>query len=414
MREVAIVGVGMTKFGTSEKTQLEMFSEAAMDALAESNLKPKDIEALYIGNAYGGLQESQRIMGGYAAEEIGCWNVPAPRFESACSSSTFATIDAIMAIAAGYYDIMLVSGVERQQILSTPWNTKAMAAGHSFYEMPTGLSFPGVFGMATHLYAHRYSIPLPELKEAMALVAITNHENGAKNPKAQYQVTIRDMMERRKAKAQKEGKPLPIWSDEMDYLHDLTANPMIASPLQLFDCCPLTDGAAAAVLAPLDIAKKFTPKPVLIVGFGASSAGTLCGQKDFSRVKPREASAKKAYDMAGLTPKDIDVAEVHDCFTIAEILAIEGLGLFDFGDGWKAVKRGDIKIGGKMPINPSGGLKSKGHPVGATGVAQIYDIVKQLREECGPRQIEGAKIGITDTMGGTFAAIGNIILKRGW
>lgn len=413
-REIAIVGVGMTPFGRSNKDQLEMFGEAAMEAINESNLKPKDIEALYLGNAVGDLSEGQTVIASHAAAELGLLGIPATRVEGACASGTMAITTATMAIASGCFDIIMAAGTERQTVSGTAFATRIMNTGpHHFYEEPTGLTFPGIFAMMAHFYAKKYDVPLERLKEAMAKVAIKNHKNGAKNPKCQFP-SITDLMARRKAKAKQEGKPVPTWTDEMDFLHDSEVNMMIAQPLQLFDCCPISDGAAAVVLAPVEIARKFTDKPVIIAGFGQAAAGGIITQRDFTRLIARESSAKQAYDMAGLTPKDIDVCELHDCFTIAEIVATEGLGFFDFGEGYKAVERGDTEMGGKIPINPSGGLKAKGHPVGATGVAQAYEIVNQLRGKCGERQVEGAKIGMTDTMGGTFASVANIIFKRGW
>lgn len=389
MRQVAIAGVSMTKFGRSEKIEIEMAAEAAMEAINESNLKPKDIQALFLGNAAGDISENQTIMGGFIADDIGIAGVPAPRFESACSSGSWAIATASVWVASGFSDIVLAVGTERQTVLSTEFNHRMMGSGvHSFYESPTGLSFPGVFGMAAHLYAHKYGIPLQKLKECLARVAIKNHKNGAKNPNAQFQKEI--TME--------------------DYFNSM----QVASPLQLYDCCPLSDGSAAVVITTADIAKKLVRKPVHIIGIGSSSSGSLCGQKDFTRVRARETSAKMAYTMAGVTPKNIDVAELHDCFTIAEILAMEGLGFFEPGEGYKAVEKGETEIGGRIPCNPSGGLKAKGHPVGATGPAQVYEITKQIRGECGSRQVEGAKIGITDTMGGSFAAIVTLILKKGW
>jgi len=414
MRQVAAVGVGMTPFGRSQKDQLELFGEAAIDAINESSLKPKDIEALFLGNAVGDLSEGQTVIASHAAAEIGLLGIPATRVEGACASGTMAIITATMAIASGCFDIVMAAGTERQTVSGTAFATRIMNTGtHHLYEGPTGLTFPGIFAMMAHFYAKKYDVPLDRLKEAMARVAIKNHKNGEKNPKCQFP-SIAAMMERRKAKAKKEGKPIPTWSDEMDFLRDAEVNMMIAQPLQLFDCCPISDGAAAVVLAPVEVAKKLTDKPVIIAGFGQASAGGIITQRDFTRLIAREASAKQAYNMAGLTPKDIDVCELHDCFTIAEIVATEGLGFFDFGEGYKAVERGDTEIGGKIPINPSGGLKAKGHPVGATGVAQVYEIVNQLRGKCGERQVEGAKIGMTDTMGGTFASVANIILRRGW
>jgi acetyl-CoA C-acetyltransferase/acetyl-CoA acyltransferase len=207
---------------------------------------------------------------------------------------------------------------------------------------------------------------------------------------------------------------MPTWADEMSFLHDPVANPMICDPLQLYDCCPFSDGAAAVILTSMDRARRLCDKPVLIAGVGQCSAGPLHNQEDITRLRAREESAKQAYTMAGVEPKDIDVCELHDCFTIAEIVASEGLGFFPFGDGGNAVERGETRIGGKVAINPSGGLKAKGHPVGATGVAQVCEIVEQLRGECGRRQVEGAKLGMTDTIGGDASTASNIILKRGW
>lgn len=389
MRQVAVVGVGMTKFGVSEKTELEMFGEAAMDALTESNLKPKDIQALFLGNANGGLTEGQTIIASHAAAEIGLQGIPATRFEGACASGTMAVSDAFMWVASGYYDIVLAAGTERQTVSGTPFATRIMNTGaHSFYESATGITFPGMFAMMAHMYSKKYNVPLEKLKEQMATVAIKNHKMGALNPKAQFQKVIT--------------------------MEDYRKSMMVAQPLQLYDCCPISDGAAAAVITSIDVAKKLTNKPVHIIGVGQGCAGGLSTQRDYTRLIARESSAKQAYQMAGLTPQDIDVCELHDCFTIAEIVATEGLGFFDYGKGGEAVEQGDTLMGGKVVVNPSGGLKSKGHPVGATGVAQLYEIANQLRGNCGPRQVEGAKIGMTDTMGGPFASVGNIILRRGW
>ena len=189
--------------------------------------------------------------------------------------------------------------------------------------------------------------------------------------KARLKVRSRDVMEQSRARAQEKGQPIPTWNDEFDYLNDLSANIMVADPLQVMDCCPFTDGASAIVLASLDVAKKITKKPVIVAGLGKSSAGAIPTQKDITRVKARETAAKQAYEMAGLTPDDIDICELHDCFTIAEIVASESLGFFEPGKGAEAVERGLTNVGGKVVIGPSGGLKAKGHPIGATGAAQV-------------------------------------------
>ena len=242
--------------------------------------------------------------------------------------------------------------------------------------------------MIAHLYSHKYSIPLDRLKKQMAMVAVKNHENGFSNPKAHLKKQI----------------------NTDDVLNSI----MVCDPLQLYDCCPFSDGAAAIILTTPEIAGKWShiPKPVRIAGLGSATAGSLGDQKDITRIKSREVSAQRAYKQANLTPDDVDLCELHDCFTIAEIIATEGLGFFEFGQGGEAVQRGDTNKGGKVVVNPSGGLKAKGHPIGATGAAQVYEIVKQLRGECGPRQVEGAKVGMVDTLGGDLGIVCNILLKR--
>ena len=387
MREVAIAGVGMTKFGTSEKTQVEMFAEAAIEAINASNLELKDIQAVYVGNADGNMEEGQSVIAPMCAAEIGLNGLPAVRFEGACSSGTIAIINAFVWVASGMFDIVLAGGTERQRTMSTSLATRVMGCGvHSKYETPTGLSFPGIFAMLAHLYANKYNIPLTELKEAMARVSFKAHKYGCVNPKAQFF-----------------GKQVT-----MQMIYD---SAMVASPLQVYDCCPISDGAAAVVVMSIDMAKKIISKPVQIIGVGQSSSGGVCTQKDITRIIARELSSQHAYKMAGIQPSDVDVCELHDCFTIAEIVATECLGFFKYGDGYKAIMRGDTDIDGNIPINPSGGIKAKGHPVGATGAAQVYEIVNQLRENCGDRQVEGAKIGMTDTMGGSFASLANIIMR---
>ncbi|MFA4910001.1 MAG: thiolase domain-containing protein [Desulfobacteria bacterium] len=387
MREVAVVGVGMTQFGMSEKTQIEMFSEAAMDAITESNIEPRDIQALFLGNGLGDFEEGQMNLAPMCAADIGMSNVPATRFEGACASATVAMRNAYLWVASGFYDIVLVGGTEKAMAMGTPMATRTFAMGSdSRYEGFAGITFPGAFGMAVHLYSKKYGIPLQKLKEQMAMVAVKNHKNGVLNPKAQFRKEIT--------------------------VEKVLSGIVIADPLQLLDCCPFSDGAAALVFASVDKAKELTKKPIYIAGVGQGSAGPLYTQKDFTRIKARETAVKQSYMQAGVGPKDIDVCELHDCFTIAEILATEGLGFFEFGKGSQAVEEGKTSLNGEIPINPSGGLKAKGHPIGATGAAQAYEIVKQLREECGERQVKGAKIGMIDTLGGDLATVCNMIFRR--
>ena len=265
-------------------------------------------------------------------------------------------------VAAGVHDLVMAGGTERTAIMGTPLATKTFAmGGQAEYESYSGITFPGVFAMVAHQYAHKYGLDLPELKQCMANVAVKNHRNGSLNPLAHFQKEIT--------------------------VDKVLGGVMIADPLQLLDCCPFSDGAAALVVADAAKFKHLVPKPVYVAGTGQGSAGALYRQKDITRILAREASVAHAYKEAGIGPRDVDVCELHDCFTIAEIIASEALGFFEFGQGAAAAKRGETALTGRIPINPSGGLKSKGHPIGATGAAQCYEIVKQLREEAGPRQV---------------------------
>lgn len=387
MREVAIAGVGMTKFGISEKSNLEMFAEAGLEAIEGSGVEPKDIQALFFGNCLGPFEEGQAHMAPFAASELGLpMSAPATRFEAACATSTVAFRHAAHLVGAGVYDIVLVGGTERAAAMGTSLATRTFAMGaQSKYESPAGLTFPGVFAMAAHMYAKKYNIPLKELKRCMAEVAVKNHYNGSLNPKAHFQKEIT--------------------------VDTVLNGMMVADPLQLFDCCPFSDGASAVVVAEANKVRDLVEQPIYVAGMGQASAGALYLQKDLTRVKARETSIKHAYDEAGVGPEDIDVCELHDCFTIAEILAIESFGFYDFGKGYDAALIGETGLKGKKVINPSGGLKSKGHPIGATGTAQITEIVQQLRGECGERQVEGAKTGLVDTLGGDFGTLCNIILR---
>jgi len=386
MRDVVILGVGMTKFGISLKSNLEMFFEAGMTAITQSNLEPKDMEALFFGNCLGDFEEGQLHMAPFAHAELGLpLSAPATRFESACATATVAIRHAALLVGSGVYDLVLAGGTERAAKMGTPLATRTFAmACQAQHESAVGLTFPGVFAMAAHLYAAKYGLPLLELKKAMAEVAVKNHAHGSMNPKAHFQ------------------KPITREA--------VLKGMMVADPLQLLDCCPFSDGAAAVVIAAQDRAKGLVKKPVFIAGTGQASAGPLYLQQDLTRVRAREQASQTAYSQAGVNPIDIDVVELHDCFTIAEILALEGLGFYDFGEGYTSALRGETTFMGKVVVNPSGGLKAKGHPIGATGAAQVVEIVEQLREESGPRQVEGARIGLVDTLGGDFGTVCNLIL----
>lgn len=389
MRRVAVVGTGHTKFMfNSTKTSLEMLAEASMDAIMGSNLMPRDVQAVFIGNVLGDFSEGQGMVQSFLADDIGCFHVPATRFEGACASATMAIRDAFMWVASGFYDIVLAGGTERATAMGTPLATRTFAMfGDSRYEFPAGFTFPGVFAMLAHLYSHQYGVPLKKLKEQMAMVSVQSHHYGMKNPKAQFhkKITVEEV------------------------LHSF----MVTSPLQLHDCCPFSDGAAAVILASEDVAKKLTPKPVYIAGVGQASSGKISSQyKYLPRLRAREIAVKQAYDMAGVGPGDIDVCELHDCFSIASIIAVEGLGFAEFGKGGELWEKGETKIGGKIPINISGGLKSKGHPIGATGASQVSEIAAQLRGDLASqgRQVEGARVGLVDTLGGDGVLL-SLVLK---
>jgi acetyl-CoA C-acetyltransferase len=390
LRKVAIVGTGHTPFTfATEKTSIELFSEAAMDAINEATLKPRDIQALYLGNCLGDFSEGQAMIQSYAANDIGAFHIPATRFEGACASSSLAVRDAFIWVASGYYDAVLVGGVERAASMGTPLATRTFAMfTDSHYEYPSGLTFPGMFAMLAHLYSKKYGVPLEKLKEQMAHVSVQSHHYGVFNPKAQFRKEIS--------------------------VEKVLSGFMVTTPLQLLDCCPFSDGAAAVVLVSEEKAKEITDKPVYLTGIGQASSGRLSAQQDYlPRLKAREESAKQAYDLAGIGPDDVDICELHDCFSIASLIAAESLGFFDFGHAGEAWEKGETKIGGKIPINISGGLKSKGHPIGATGASQVAEIYHQLRGECGERQVEGAKIGLTDTLGGD-GVICTLIMEKGW
>ena len=376
MRRVAVIGVGVTKFGKHERTSGELFAEAAVDALADAELAPGAIQALYYGNVVGGETEHQLHTGPQAASILGIPTIPTTRFETACASSHAAFRHAVMEIAAGVSDIVMVGGGERVLNVPTADSTEYFAyASDASWEQPLGLTFPGVFALVARAHMAKHGTT----EEQMAAVAVKNHRHALLNPKAQFQkeITVDTVMK----------------------------SAYVADPLKLYDCCPFTDGGAAIVLASEDVART-RRRAVWVLGTAAASDSMLLGdKKDLSRVMATERAAKAAYQQAGKSPSDVNVVELHDCFTIAEIVATEGLGLFEPGTGGVAAERGWTSLGGKVPVNTSGGLKAKGHPIGATGAAQIAEIVTQLRGEAGPRQVDHARTGLTHTLGGNTATV---------
>lgn len=379
-RKVAIVGAGMSKFGRlfPLKRNPDLWIDAWMAALktVDNGIEPKDIDACYVGNYSSDLFNHQGHLGPQMANLVGLTPKPAPRFEGACASSGIALRQAIIAIASGIHDVIAVAGVECMNELPTSLVTDALAtASDVLFEYPAGATFPGLYATVASAHFHKFGTTAEDLMR----VGIKNHINGKENPFAQMQSSIKDMMEKKKVKLESQGREVPDWKDEFDYLKS-SSNPMIASPLRLFDCSLVTDGAACVFLAAADVAKNFTDTPIWIAGTGQGSASLSLHDRDSltSFIATREAS-RQAYQMAGMKPKDIQIAEVHDCFTIAEILAMEDLGFYEKGKAVDAIKNKESYRDGALPINTSGGLKSKGHPVGATGAAQAVEIFKQMR-----------------------------------
>jgi len=401
-RGVALVGAGMSKFGAfPDKSGRDLFVEAFQDMRqsVDKGFDPADIETIYIGNFSSDLFEGQSHTAPIMADVVGLTPRPATRIEDACASGGAALRQGILAIASGLYDIALVGGVEKMTNLPTAEVTDTLAAAADIlYEIPAGFTFPGFYAAIASAYMHKYGLKPEQLMN----VAIKNHENGALNPNAQFGVTIPAWMEGRKVAAQKKGRPVPTWQNEMEFLHDDSANPMIAWPLRLFDCSPITDGATAVLLVAEEIAPRFTDHPLHIIGSGQASDVALHDRDDLTSLSAARRAAQEAYAMAGVTAEDIRLAEVHDCFTIAEIIATEDLGFFAPGDGFKAAEDRVTARDGAKPVNTSGGLKSKGHPVGASGVAQAVEIFKQMRGEAGERQVaRDLPLGLTHNLGGT-------------
>jgi len=400
-RGVAVVGAGMSKFGMfKDKDSRDLFVEAYTEMLSsvDKGIDPKDIDALYLGNFSNDFFVHQGHWGPIIADLIGHTPKPATRTEGACAASALAFREGVFAIASGFYDIVLVGGVEEMSKRTTEEVTEGLAlATDMTYEGKVGFTFPGVFGATATAYFEKYGAK----PEHLMRVAIKNHNNAALNPKAQFNASIRDIMNQRIERAKKRGEPVPTWKDEWDYLHDPVANPVVAWPMRLYDCCPISDGASCVLLVAEEIARNFTDNPLYV-------------KEDLTYFEATRYAAKEAYEMSGLKPEDIQFAEVHDCFTIAEICHIEDLGFFKPGEGYKAVEEGLTERTGPKPINTSGGLKCKGHPVGATGVAQIYEVWKQLRGEAGERQIpnKDLHIGAAHNLGGTGGTCTFTILER--
>ncbi len=374
MRDVAVIGIGMTKFGELwNKSLRELFVEAALKAMKDAGVD--HIDSMYVGCMTSGLFGQQEHLASLMADYLGQKHVPAYRVESACVSGGLAFRLGFIEVASGMSDIVLVGGVEKMHTGADATACLASAADAE-YESFLGITFPGLYAMIANAYKEKYNIPFDKFRKQLAMVAVKNHENGSKNPNAQFRMKI-----------------------TVDTVVNST---LVADPLRLFDCSPVTDGAAAVILCPVELAKKYTDTIIKVAGSGAATSTiALAHRDDMTYLDAVAKAAERAYKMAGVTPKDIDFAEVHDCFTIAEICVTEALGFFEPGKGGEAAEAGKTALDGEIPINTSGGLKSKGHPVGATGVAQICELVEQLRGTAGERQVKNAKRGLAQNMGGS-------------
>ncbi|HKJ27835.1 MAG TPA: hypothetical protein VJ965_09375 [Anaerolineales bacterium] len=401
-RGVAVVGAGMSKFGAFPgKASRDLFVEAFQEMLSsvDKGIDPRDIEALYIGNYSSDLFEGQGHTAPIMADWVGLAPRSATRVEDACASGGVAFRQGLMAVASGMVDIVLVGGIEKMSDLPTAEVTDTLAtASDVLYEIPAGFTFPGFYAaMATAYMAQFGATP-----ESFMKVGMKNHQNGALNDKAQFGLTIRQVMDGKIAKAEKRGYPMPTWENELEFLRDDRANPMIAWPMRLFDCSPISDGAASLLLVSEELASKFTDSPLHVIGSGQASDAALHDRANLTGLRSAQEASKQAYEMAGMTPEDIKLAEVHDCFTIAEVIATEDLGFFAPGEGFAAAEEGLTARHGLKPINTSGGLKSKGHPVGASGAGQVVEMWKQLRGVAGKRQVAGEpELGLTHNVGGT-------------
>jgi len=384
MRRVTIVGVGMSKFGELwDKSFREIIAEAGLMALEDANMESKDIQALYGATMASGKLIGQEHIAPLIADQMGFKNIPATRVENACASGGTALREAYFAVASGAFDIVAVGGVEKMTDVSTSSATTALGgAGDQEWELFQGATFPALYA----LMARRHMYEFGTTEEQLAMVAVKNHENAYKNKFAQFHNLIT--------------------------VDDVLNSKLVADPLKLLDCSPITDGAAVAILAPLEIAKKYNDAPVEIVASAqASDRVALHDRETLTSLKATQIAAREAYKQAKLEPKDIQVCEVHDCFTIAEIMAIEDVGFFKKGEGGKATEEGQTKIGGKVAINTSGGLKGCGHPVGATGIKQAVEITWQLRGEAEGRNTN-AEIGMTHNVGGSGATAVVHIFRR--
>jgi acetyl-CoA C-acetyltransferase len=386
MRPVAIIGAGCTTFGEKWGSSFrDLFVEAGALALEDAQLSGEKIDALYVGNMSAGRFIEQEHIGALIADYAGLatHHIPSTRVEAACASGGLAFRQAVIAVASGMEDIVVAAGVEKMTDVEPGASTDTLTgAADREWEGFVGATFPGLYAMIATDYMHRY----PLTREQLAQVPVKNHYNGARNPIAQFRQEIT--------------------------VNTVLKSTMVAEPLRLFDCSPITDGAAAVIVAPLERAREFTDTPIKVLASAqASDTIALHDRRDISTLDATLAAGKRAFRLAKLSHRDIDLVEVHDCFSIAEICAIEDLGFCKKGEAGQLTEEGETALNGRIPVNTSGGLKACGHPVGATGIKQVYEVVQQLRSEAGKRQIDGATIGMTHNVGGTGATVAVHIME---
>jgi acetyl-CoA C-acetyltransferase len=383
MRDVCLVGVGITKYGRHDLQARELMTQASQAAIQSSGIDPNAINSAFFGNAFG-VAEKQGHLGPLIMTALGLDGKPSTVVETACASGGTAFHHGYREIAGGFSDIVLVGGVERVSMLDTLTATTYFAYGSDFtYEGGTGCSFPGLYATMARSYFSKYGATERDL----ANVAIKNHENATHNPVAHIQKKIT--------------------------MEDVLGSMKVADPLKLYDACPFSDGAAAAILCSPEVAKTLTDTPIYVeASERAGSIAALHDRPDLTSLPGAVVAGQAALKRAKVGVDDVDFFEVHDCFTIAEIAASEDLGLFKKGTGAKAATEGQTRLGGKHVINPSGGLKAKGHPVGATGVGQIVEVYEQLMGEAGGRQVDGAMRGLTHNVGATGGTVVVNVLAR--
>jgi len=375
VEKVCVIGAGSTKYGKLEDSITDIALQASVDAIESAGIEPKEIGAGYISNVFG-IADKQVHLGPLIMSNLGIPEAPSLSIESACGSGSVSFREAYANVAAGFYDAVLATGVEKVTHTGTEWTTTYFSyCSDFFYEGGAGASFPGLFASMARAYLAEFKAS----EEDLALVAVKNHDNGLLNPKAHLRKKIT--------------------------VDDVLQSPVVASPLKLYDCCPFSDGASAVIICNEKFAKDHSKNYIKVIGSGrGGSAAALQGRERITTIPSTKIAAQAAYKMAGITPKDIDFAEVHDCFTIAELVDIEDLGFFEKGRAVEAVRQGRTRLNGDIPINPSGGLKSKGHPIGATGIGQIVEVFDQLTGKAAERTVKDAKIGLTHNFGATGAS----------